>query len=470
MCINKITLINKVLLKITLVSAFVFSLSVNAALEVVLENNNPVNLFGIGVHQEKRFDIYVGALYAPSTVSSVSEMNDPYMAKRMSLKFISKYSNRKMSRMWKQRIAMNNSKDKWRPMTKEIVQFASIFKRAMQAGDEINIDYIPSVGTKVYLNGTEFITIENPEFFELLLNIWIGSVPPTELFKTGISGSNPDSLQSELVAKFDSLTPEVGRFDSDLSKPQTQVASTRKNTNRASQTNSKPAAKKETPAKKPEVKKAAEKKAEPKNTTPPPVRRQASQTNNNQAPAKQTTAKPEAAKSSENREDLFKTDLGAKKVTEVETKPEPKLETANNNEKANTAPASSAPAKTQAAKKQPEVSETKVAKLDPPEEFFDADLLSGSYTQELINTIRKYQSYPKKALAAGEEGNVTALVTIDKDGEILDYEITERAASRTLNREVLRMIRRAAPFPKIPPELELEQFEFEVPMNFKLAR
>ena len=63
---------------------------------------------------------------------------------------------------------------------------------------------------------------------------------------------------------------------------------------------------------------------------------------------------------------------------------------------------------------------TKVAKREQPEEIFDADLLSGSYTQELINTIRKFQSYPKKALKEGAEGDVTIMVTIDKAGELLD--------------------------------------------------
>jgi periplasmic protein TonB len=452
-----ITLFTKLFVKVALISSFTFSYSASASLDIVLEKNNPVSLFGIGVHQEKRFDIYVGALYAPSTVTDISALSDQYIAKRMSLKFISKYSNRKMARMWKQRIAMNNAKSQWRPLTKEIVQFASLFKRAMQSGDEVNIDYIPSVGTKVYLNATEFMTIKKPEFFELLLNIWLGSVPPTEKFKTGISGANPQGLQAELIAKFDALTPVVGRFDKDLKKPETQVASAVKKPNNTSK--SKPQATQ--PSKKSNT---ATKKEKP---TPAITQAQAKQIAATQAdnapPANSPSKKPEVSKSGASKDLLFKTDLGAKKIVKLD-QPKPKLENSQINSDSVNNLNQSEPSKSDTI---PAVK--KVAKLDPPEEFFDADLLSGSYTQELINTIKKYQSYPKRALAAGEEGNVTALVTIDKDGEILDYEITERAASRTLNREVLRMIRRAAPFPKIPPELKLKQFEFEVPMNFKLA-
>ncbi len=455
---NKIFMTLKRTLKIVFMSSLMFSLSTSAAQEVVLDNNNPVSLFGIGIHQEKRFDIYVGALYAPASTSDVSGLTDPYIAKRMSLKFLSKYSNRKMSRMWKQRIAMNNGKDKWRPLTKEIVQFASIFKRAMQAGDEINIDYIPTIGTKVTLNGTAFITIENPEFFDLLLNIWLGSVPPTERFKIGISGGNPDNLQTELIAKFDSLSPVVGRFDDDLNKPKTQVAVAEK---------PKTTPRKETPA---EVKKAEPKKkpeskpvAKKEQPTSTPKKQESEPIANSSVNENPTSTKPSTT-ALVDRKELFKTDLGGNKTVSNSPAKQSNTENSSPAKKQNDKPA---PVQTQPAEKQP----TKVAKVDPPqEEFFDADLLSGSYTQELINTIRKYQSYPKKALAAGEEGNVTALVTIDKDGEIVEYEITERAASRTLNREVLRMIRRAAPFPKIPTELEMEQFEFEVPMNFKLAR
>lgn len=447
---NKTSITTKILIKIAFISSFIFSLGVSAAQEITLENNNPISLFGIAIHQEKRFDIYVGALYAPESTSDISAMSDPYIAKRMSLKFLAKYSNRKMSRMWKQRIAMNNNKDKWRPLTKEIVQFASIFKRAMQAGDEVNIDYIPTVGTKVYLNGTSFITIEKPDFFELLLNIWIGSVPPTESFKMGISGANPDSLQSELITKFDSISPVVGRFDDDLKEPKTQVAVAqttipKKEVNKTIKQNTQ---KKQSPPK-PVIKK--QQPTQPKKQSPKPALSKAENTT-------VTSTKP-VGSAVEDKKDLFKTDLGSKNISNTAPTQAKKIKTTASKPK-------TTPVKKQQAK--PKVN--KVAKLDPPEEFFDADLLAGSYTQELISTIRKYQSYPKKARAAGEQGNVTALVTIDKDGEIVEYEITERTSSRILNREVLRMIRKAAPFPKIPPELKMDQFEFEVPMNFKLAQ
>ena len=105
----------------------------------------------------------------------------------------------------------------------------------------------------------------------------------------------------------------------------------------------------------------------------------------------------------------------------------------------------------------------KVAKLEVPEEkLFDADLIAGSYTLELINHIRKHQFYPKKALREGIEGSLTLLITINASGEISHNKFIQRSGKRILDRAVIKIIRKAQPFPSIPKELDQQEFEFEV--------
>jgi len=421
------------------------------AYESTLADGSELSLFGVGIHQEKRNDIYIGALFAPADIEQANQLLDQSISKRMSLKFIAKYSNRQMARLWKQRIAMNNSKTSWRPMTKEIVQFAGLFKRPMKAGDEINIDFIPATGTSIYLNKTLFLTVKNNNFFELLLNIWIGSIPPNESFKKGINGNNSTDINDKLMSQFDSLATEIGRFDADkIEKPAVKIAKKPSAKTAKKTTNNK----KKVPVKKPPVTVPTKSKA---------------QTETDQvindlkmdiaAPlTKVATEKPKIDKS-----ELFATNLGAKSVPQ-------KLTNSNTATKKKTVTEKVKQPAVEQNKVQEKKPAEKVAKLEvPEEEFFDADLFSGSYTQDLINTIRKYQSYPKKALAAGIEGEVTAQITIDKKGEILSNKIIQRSGSRILDRAVLRMIRKAEPFPQIPEELGIEEFEFDVPMNFTLS-
>lgn len=415
------------------------------ALENNLENDRNLSLFGISIHQEKRNDIYVGALFAPEYITDSRELREISTDKRMSLKFISKYSNRKMARLWKQRIAMNNSKSNWQPLTKEIVQFASIFKQPMQAGDEINIDFSPDTGTTVYLNKTLFLTIEKLNFYELLLNIWIGNIPPSEAFKIGITGKSNNNLNEQLIAQYQSLQPVIGRFDEDNVFEDDAVTQVAMASTKQPVVQEKPSSKSIAPAKS-----KNQKITKPKTGT-------ASETlktvNDLSIPlSKVDIAVPPPAINLP-----LTTNTVDKKVPEKKKSVQPAVI----KQKPKTKP--------KTVSKQP-IPKQKVAKLDlPKEDFFDVDLFSGAYTLELINRIRKHQSYPKKALAAGHEGNVVVQIKIDKNGDLLDNSIVKRSGSRILDRAVLRMVRKAEPFPKIPKELGLEEFEFEVPLDFNLS-
>lgn len=420
---------------------------------MTLANGDNLSLFGISIHQEQRNDIYLGALFAPENTENIDQIFDLATSKRMSLKFISNYSNRKMARLWKQRIAMNNPKSDWRPMTKEIVQFASIFKRAMQTGDELNIDFEPISGTTIYLNKTLFLTIPNLDFYKLLLNVWVGSIPPTKAFKTGITGNNKGPLNEQLITHYESIQPELGRFDADITVV-TQVAKiappqkkSTKPITKSTKTNNKKI-KDKAPTPPPKTKQTVAKKKKPivsekdKSETEKVVN---SLRNDLKVPRTQA----EVIKPKLLIDDLIKSDLDASSNNQdlKQTQPEQKKTTPS------------------------VVADEQIAKLDISDEpLFDADLFSGSYTRELINSIRAVQKYPKKALVEGVEGEVTVQVTIDDNGEILENKIVQRSGSRILDRAVLKMVRRAAPFPFIPVELQTNRFEFEVPLSFTLTK
>lgn len=496
-------LLNKTIALYSLAFVYLFTFSVNA-LEVQLENGENLELYGIAIHQEKRNDIYLGSLFAPKDLKTIDGLFDPSISKRMSLKFISKYSNRKLTRLWKQRIAMNNAKENWRPLTKEIVAFSSLFKRAMIQGDEINIDFTADKGTAIYLNKTLFSTINNNQFFELLLNVWLGPTPPTTLFKTGITGNNTANLNEQLTQKFNQLNPQIGRFDADKKtfKAVTKTAKVVKVAKTTKQANIK------------KVKIKTNKKenndfsGETKNIVKNILNSQIA----NSSAIKTTVEKVELDNS-----DLFKIDLG---FPNRQNNTNENIAQTTREQNINTNINETSTLETiEEEKSQPLVNtnqqqqiidndalvdgltngigdgigngigsglensitnetednninkQFQVAALDLPEEdFFDADLLIGSYTLELINNLRLKQYYPSKALRAGIEGDITVQIKINKLGEILSSKITGRSGSRVLDRGVSQMVRRAAPFPVIPNELDLNEFEFDVPLSFNLAK
>jgi protein TonB len=459
----------KTTVTLLIINFSLFYTSTLTAFEIELQNGESLERLGIAIHQEKRNDIYLGTLFASKEITDVSQLFDNSISKRMSFKFLSQYSNRKLARLWKQRIAMNNSKEIWRPLTKQIIQFSNLFKRAMKESDEINIDFIATKGTSIYLNKTLFLTIDDERFYELLLNVWIGPIPPTESFKTGITGNNTAFLNEQLTEKFNQLNPDIGRFDADkiIIKKPIKIA-----------------------------KKANSIKIKSKETKPNIIQPKKNSFSNetkyivdnllSTQAINTPIVKTSIEKTSENTEDLFKIDLGLpQKTTEilnnesnstlVDKAPNIISSTDNSQLKLNTESLTEEPVEKQV--EQIIIHQERTAALDlsqeaelPEEDFFDADLLIGSYTLELINNVRLKQSYPPKAHRAGQEGNLTVQIKINKQGEIISNNLVVRSGSRFLDRGVLRMVKKAAPFPVIPEELELNEFEFEVSLSFIMAK
>ena len=441
--------------------------SVSFGYEATLEDGSLVSLHGIGTHQEKRIDIYIGALFSAQEFDATSQLLNPEINRRMSFKFLSKYSNRKMARFWKQRIAMNNARDKWRPFTKEIVSFANIFKSAIQPGDEINLDYIAGKGTQVYLNGTLFSTIKAPEFYNLLINIWIGTIPPTESFKLGITGNNEEKRQTQLVSQYQSIETIKGRFDADKpaqSKPIGKVASS---------TNKKSSTKKDRAK---ALSKSSQSINQTKtNTLPKSNTKVANETQQLveslkvDLPASSgLTEKPQIELPRTNKEEIFGQSTNKTPINNISNEAKAIISNTEPPPIEGNSLAEQAQTKNLSPKKSN--SQDKIAKLETADDtFFDVDLFSGAYTLELIKQIRKYQNYPKKALRGAIEGSLTISVIIDEQGELVGTDWVQRSGSRILDRAAMKMVRKATPYPKIPSELGQKTFEFEVPMNFSLT-
>jgi periplasmic protein TonB len=443
----------KIILILTTFVCLSFTTQLYANLIAELSDGDTLTMKGIGMHKELRNDIYLGALFGPESVTNVELLIGDNVAKRMSIRFISNYSARKMARHWKERLAMNNSRSKWQPLTKDIVLFSRIFKRNFQVGDEINIDHVPGVGTQVTLNGTLFKTIKTVGFADLLLNVWLGTNPPTKAFKFAIRGENKTTLAS-YSDSYSNLQIDKGRFDADLIDI-TKVASVTKT--KVNTQDTKPKTKKTESNITKDIIKVA---SLPKVNLPVQEKLVPAKVNPlaDNKTVKKTTEQPQP-KTEAN------TKVATDKVATMDLKIEkPELElkssligshkvTSQSNEKVAIASKSGSPATT--------ITESE-------EDFFDADLISGSYIRDLINAVRKHEKYPKKAYIRGEQGTVGARVTIGSKGEVISVDIIERSGSRILDRSVIKMVKKAAPFEMIPKELKLEKFEFDLPITFQL--
>ncbi|MFV8781588.1 energy transducer TonB [Microbulbifer sp. SA54] len=86
-------------------------------------------------------------------------------------------------------------------------------------------------------------------------------------------------------------------------------------------------------------------------------------------------------------------------------------------------------------------------------------------TKHTIKNIR----YPKRAQVKGWEGDVLLQISINQHGEVQDIQVVEESSYSSLNREALRSVERANPYPAIPASLGTDKYSFTVPISFKLA-
>jgi TonB family protein len=88
-----------------------------------------------------------------------------------------------------------------------------------------------------------------------------------------------------------------------------------------------------------------------------------------------------------------------------------------------------------------------------------------TWTKKIIAQIVAQQEYPRSAQVRRAEGKVRVRVTVADNGAIAGTEVIEASAFDVLNREAVRTIERAAPFPNPPGGTRV----FIVPMIWKLA-
>ncbi|WP_250459692.1 energy transducer TonB [Microbulbifer litoralis] len=91
-----------------------------------------------------------------------------------------------------------------------------------------------------------------------------------------------------------------------------------------------------------------------------------------------------------------------------------------------------------------------------------------------VDTLKKHTfqniKYPRRALERNWEGEVQLSITIDANGQVQGLEVLEESRYSNLNREALRSVERANPYPPIPAELGISSYKFTVPITFRLSQ
>ncbi len=93
-----------------------------------------------------------------------------------------------------------------------------------------------------------------------------------------------------------------------------------------------------------------------------------------------------------------------------------------------------------------------------------------NYEDRVMLWLKRHGSYPYEAAMWQLEGTVLLKFAINREGEILYYNIVKKSRWHLLNAAVRKMMQRSSPVPPIPPEIETDQITFTIPVHFEPYR
>ncbi len=423
-------------------------------------HSSHADLNGMSVFDTFGKDKYIAALYLDApTDSSESAMQQSDSAVMEFLIVDRSISRRGMARLWAESVSINADDEQLEKHASELAAMTNLIKGRLVTGDKLRVKNTIE-GIALELNDVALGEIESQGLFDLLLQTWIGEVPPSTKFREQLLAAG--QINSDLLSRFNALQPTDGRVEQITSnwlapveiENSEQLAITEASTQTVIQSNPEPAVVALPP--------------EPTNTEVAQFTEQTvvEETNVGPEPAVELVVEQSQENVESQNNDLAQ--AIPEQLAEVEdtTANEEVSELFSNSLEEETPPL-------QVALATPQIPES-----IPSEESVDVDnqlsveeLLEGQkYYTRVKRKIYRSVVYPNLALRAGREGNVALDISLDANGQVVDTVVSEKSQYRTFDREATRAVKRSGPFPP-PPEILLEDdlYQFKVILRFRVA-
>lgn len=149
-------------------------------------------LNGAGIRTKFIFDIYIGSLYLEKQQRSAKDIYNAPGEKRISMHFLyDEVSKEKLVNGWNDGFENNHTDDELTKIKTQITQFNGLFI-TVKKDDVINLNFIPTTGTSVIINGKTMGLVKGDDFFISLLKIWLGEEPADDDLKEAMIGITSD--------------------------------------------------------------------------------------------------------------------------------------------------------------------------------------------------------------------------------------------------------------------------------------
>ena len=148
--------------------------------------NTTLELSGVGELRYLGFvKIYDGALYLPAEADSSQVLDN--IAKRLEVRYVRSFKSKDFGPATIAGIKKNVDPETYARLESRIAYHNGLYDD-IAPGDRVSLTYIPTVGTRLEINGTTRGTIEGADFARALFSMWLGEKPFDRGFKKALLG------------------------------------------------------------------------------------------------------------------------------------------------------------------------------------------------------------------------------------------------------------------------------------------
>ena len=148
-------------------------------------------LNGLGLRSILFIKVYVAGLYLPEKATTFRVITNMPGPKRLQLRMLRKADADDFIEALVEGIEENASKAELVQLSARMQQLTQTINAigSVVAGDSLNFDFVPGVGTSVTVNGMKRGTvIDGADFYNAVLKIFIGENPVDNQLKAGLLG------------------------------------------------------------------------------------------------------------------------------------------------------------------------------------------------------------------------------------------------------------------------------------------
>jgi len=91
-----------------------------------------------------------------------------------------------------------------------------------------------------------------------------------------------------------------------------------------------------------------------------------------------------------------------------------------------------------------------------------------SYKNKVLNIISKNKKYSSKAKRLKLTGRGIVKIIIDRNGNLLNYNLIQSSGSSILDSDIIDLINKSAPFPRFKDSIKENTLEYNIPISYKL--